>query len=198
MGNSDSKDKDDTHDKAAKKENFLKEFRSENEIHCVDFMKIWLNYDKDRSGYLETKELEKFLHDLLESQAQKKGSKSAIYKKMIMETFDRNHDGKLELSEMASLLKVEENFLVQFHSGDKLTREEFEKIFKHYDNDNSGFIDSTQLMALLKDIWEKQGLNAAGKNLEAYHQAVLQAFDMPEADGKLAKPEVRMLLAKSL
>ena len=40
--------------------------------------------------------------------------------------------------------------------------------------------------------------HAAGqKDLEAYHQAILQAFDV-EDDGKLAKSEVRLLLAKSM
>ena len=54
----------------------------------------------------------------------------------MLKLFDSNNDGKLELTEMARLLPVQENFLLKFQDG-------------------NGYIDENELDALLKDLCEK-------------------------------------------
>ncbi|KAF2367764.1 EF-hand domain [Trinorchestia longiramus] len=107
-------------------ENFLLLFRFDNPLDSsVEFMKmfsvfvttvcqqIWKAYDRDNSGYIEADELKNFLRDLLK-EAKKddvNDDKLTEYTETMLQVFDQNKDGKLQLSEMAKLLPVKENFL---------------------------------------------------------------------------------------
>ncbi|KAI8519861.1 Calbindin, partial [Branchiostoma belcheri] len=134
-------------------ESFLLLFRQQVGT-SVEFMEIWRKYDADCSGYIESEELRSFLTDLL-SKAGKDVTedKLAEYVETILKMFDSNNDRKLELKEMAQLLPVKENFLTQFQ-GSRVSREEFDKIFAHYDKDKSGTIEDSELCGLLKDLME--------------------------------------------
>ncbi|MGH0122589.1 UNVERIFIED_CONTAM: hypothetical protein FKN15_033680 [Acipenser sinensis] len=53
-----------------------------------------------------------------------------------MKIFDKNKDGRLDLNDLARILALQENFLLQFKmdacsKGDR--KRDFEKIFAHYD-----------------------------------------------------------------
>ncbi|KAG5862649.1 hypothetical protein JTB14_018321 [Gonioctena quinquepunctata] len=52
-----------------------------------------------------------------------------------LQVFDFNKDGRLQLSEMAKLLPVKENFLCRqvFKGATKLTRADIERVFALYD-----------------------------------------------------------------
>ncbi|XP_062535349.1 calbindin-32-like, partial [Armigeres subalbatus] len=96
-------------------ENFLLLFRFDNPLESsVEFMKIWREYDSDNSGYIEADELKNFLRDLLK-EAKKindvSEDKLIEYTDTMLRVFDANKDGRLQLSEMAKLLPVKENFL---------------------------------------------------------------------------------------
>ncbi|XP_037941518.1 calbindin-32 [Teleopsis dalmanni] len=96
-------------------ENFLLLFRFDNPLESsVEFMKIWREYDTDNSGYIEADELKNFLRDLLK-EAKKindvSEDKLIEYTDTMLQVFDANKDGRLQLSEMAKLLPVKENFL---------------------------------------------------------------------------------------
>ncbi|XP_037941519.1 calbindin-32-like [Teleopsis dalmanni] len=75
---------------------------------------IWREYDTDNSGYIEADELKNFLRDLLK-EAKKindvSEDKLIEYTDTMLQVFDANKDGRLQLSEMAKLLPVKENFL---------------------------------------------------------------------------------------
>ncbi|KAG1656971.1 Calbindin-32 [Nymphon striatum] len=96
-------------------ENFLLLFRFDNPLDSsVEFMKIWRAYDTDNSGYIEGNELKNFLADLLKEANKDKlvtSDKLIEYTDSLLRIFDSNGDGKLQLSEMAKLLPVKENFL---------------------------------------------------------------------------------------
>lgn len=54
-------------------ENFLLLFRKDNPLESsVDFMKVWKQFDKDCSGYIEADELKQFIKTLITAQ---KGNK---------------------------------------------------------------------------------------------------------------------------
>ncbi|XP_023210453.1 calbindin-32-like [Centruroides sculpturatus] len=95
-------------------ESFLLLFRFDNPLESsVEFMKIWREYDTDGSGFIEADELKNFLKDLLK-EAKKESieeDKLIEYTDTLLNIFDSNKDGKLQLSEMAKLLPVKENFL---------------------------------------------------------------------------------------
>lgn len=115
------------------KVNFLAQLQSNSTYHIVDFVKIWYHYDANRNGLLERNELKAFLHDLLKIKEDNLTAKKLEeYVDYILENYDRNQDGKIELGELSKILNVEDNFLARFQDGD-LTKEQFEEVFAHYD-----------------------------------------------------------------
>lgn len=178
-------------------ENFLHNFRDQNEIHIVDFMKIWYHYDKDRSGFLETKELKGFLLDLMKIKQEDTKSVKQVenYTDVILDLFDANKDGQIELKELAKILPIEKNYLRKFQADANLSAQEFEDLFRHYDQDNNGYIEDSELMGFIRDILERTGREPNASELEKYRVNILQ-FSDTDNDGKLSKKELQMLLCK--
>ncbi|XP_011186806.1 calbindin-32 isoform X2 [Zeugodacus cucurbitae] len=181
-------------------ENFLLLFRFDNPLESsVEFMKIWREYDTDNSGYIEADELKNFLRDLLK-EAKKindvSEDKLIEYTDTMLQVFDANKDGRLQLSEMAKLLPVKENFLCRqvFKGAAKLTKEDIEKVFSLYDRDNSGSIENEELKGFLKDLLElvkKDDYDA--QDLKAFEETILRGVGY-DKDGKISRKELTMIL----
>ncbi|OTF74600.1 hypothetical protein BLA29_010586 [Euroglyphus maynei] len=82
-------------------ESFLLLFRFDNPLESsVEFMKIWREYDTDGSGFIEADELKVNL--LREAKRETIDEDKLIeYTDTLLQIFDANKDGKLQLSEMA-------------------------------------------------------------------------------------------------
>ncbi|XP_075406734.1 calbindin isoform X2 [Tenrec ecaudatus] len=171
-------------------ENFLLLFRCQQLKSCEEFMKTWRKYDTDHSGFIETEELKNFLKDLLEK-ANKTvdDTKLAEYTDLMLKLFDSNNDGKLELTEMARLLPVQENFLLKFQ-GIKMCGKEFNKAFELYDQDGNGYIDENELDALLKDLCEKNKQELDMNNIPTYKKSIMALSD----GGKLYRTDLALIL----
>ncbi|XP_044514118.1 calbindin isoform X2 [Gracilinanus agilis] len=171
-------------------ENFLLLFRCQQLKSCEEFMQTWRKYDTDHSGFIETEELKNFLKDLLEK-ANKTfdDTKLAEYTDLMLKMFDSNNDGKLELTEMARLLPVQENFLLKFQ-GVKMCGKEFNKAFELYDQDGNGYIDENELDALLKDLCEKNKQDLDVNNISAYKKSIMALSD----GGKLYRTDLALIL----
>ncbi|KAF6323166.1 calbindin 1 [Rhinolophus ferrumequinum] len=171
-------------------ENFLLLFRCQQLKSCEEFMKTWRKYDTDHSGFIETEELKNFLKDLLEK-ANKTvdDTKLAEYTDLMLKLFDSNNDGKLELTEMARLLPVQENFLLKFQ-GVKMCGKEFNKAFELYDQDGNGYIDEHELDALLKDLCEKNKQDLDINNIPTYKKSIMALSD----GGKLYRTDLALIL----
>ncbi|NP_001353724.1 calbindin isoform 2 [Homo sapiens] len=171
-------------------ENFLLLFRCQQLKSCEEFMKTWRKYDTDHSGFIETEELKNFLKDLLEK-ANKTvdDTKLAEYTDLMLKLFDSNNDGKLELTEMARLLPVQENFLLKFQ-GIKMCGKEFNKAFELYDQDGNGYIDENELDALLKDLCEKNKQDLDINNITTYKKNIMALSD----GGKLYRTDLALIL----
>jgi len=177
-------------------ENFLMQFRKDHNVSSVDFIKIWYHYDTDRNGFLDTAELDGFLRDLLgysDSKADVTPQKIAEHRKSILTMFDANKDGKIELSEMAKILPVEDNFFSTIGRGD-LTKDEFNRMFSHYDKDNNGMIEDVELIAFLRDLLGKNGKTPTTTELETFRATILAASDLNK-DGCLDAAELRLMFA---
>ncbi|XP_027967903.1 calbindin isoform X2 [Eumetopias jubatus] len=172
-------------------ENFLLLFRGQQLKSCEEFMKTWRKYDTDHSGFIETEELKNFLKDLLEK-ANKTvdDTKLAEYTDLMLKLFDSNNDGKLELTEMARLLPVQENFLLKFQ-GVKMCGKEFNKAFELYDQDGNGYIDENELDALLKDLCEKNKQDLDINNIPTYKKSIMALSD----GGKLYRTDLALILS---
>uniref|UniRef100_A0A8C1MZB0 Calbindin 2a n=1 Tax=Cyprinus carpio TaxID=7962 RepID=A0A8C1MZB0_CYPCA len=88
------------------------------ELTASQFLDIWKHFDADGNGYIEGKELENFFSqlDIARRGAGVDPSNAAFKEKMteFMQKFDKNKDGRIEMSELAQILPTEENFLLCF------------------------------------------------------------------------------------
>ncbi|CAG0912211.1 unnamed protein product [Notodromas monacha] len=177
-------------------QNFLLLFRFDNPLDSsVEFMKIWREYDKDNSGYIEADELKSFLRDLLrEAKKINEVSEDKLieYTDTILQVFDANKDGKLQLSEMAKLLPVKENFLCR-QGASKLTKEDIERVFALYDRDNNGTIENEELGGFLKDLLELAKKDYDAQDLSDFRESIMRGCDFNQ-DGKINKKELTMIL----
>lgn len=180
-------------------ENFLLLFRFDNPLDSsVEFMKIWREYDTDGSGYIEADELKNFLRDLLK-EAKKindvSEDKLIEYTDTMLQVFDSNKDGKLQLSEMAKLLPVKENFLCRqvFKGATKLTKDDIERVFSLYDRDNNGTIENEELRGFLKDLLELVKKDYDADDLQDFEETILRGVDYND-DGKINRKELTMIL----
>jgi len=179
--------------------NYLSKFAEGKQLNSIDLIKIWTTYDKDGSGYLEKKELDNFLKDLMSSRMSEK--EGPITEEMlnncrtsVLEQIDINKDGKVELGEFASMMPMEENFMKKYSSRKTLSRQNFDEIFRHYDPDGNGYIDGKELMALIRDIMTKVDDKVSIQDMTDYREAVLKVFDK-NTDGRLSKKELGLLLS---
>ncbi|XP_052759103.1 calbindin-32 isoform X1 [Galleria mellonella] len=184
-------------------ENFLLLFRFDNPLESsVEFMKIWREYDTDGSGYIEADELKNFLRDLLK-EAKKindvSEDKLIEYTDTMLQVFDSNKDGRLQLSEMAKLLPVKENFLCRqvFKEGiegaTKLTKDDIERVFSLYDRDNNGSIENEELRGFLKDLLELVKKDYDAQDLLEFEETILQGVEY-SSDGKISRKQLTMIL----
>ncbi|BET02355.1 efhand [Nesidiocoris tenuis] len=184
-------------------ENFLLLFRFDNPLESsVEFMKIWREYDSDGSGYIEADELKNFLRDLLKEAKINDVSEDKLieYTDTMLQVFDANKDGRLQLSEMAKLLPVKENFLTRqvfkeltTEGATKLTKDDIEKVFSLYDRDNNGTIENEELRGFLKDLLELVKKDYDAQDLAEFEETILRGVDYNQ-DGKINKKELTMIL----
>ncbi|XP_035679437.1 secretagogin-like [Branchiostoma floridae] len=183
-------------------ENFLFAFHRKHPLDSsVEFMRLWRKYDVDCSGYISTEELKNFLKDLME-QSQKQASDEEVegYTITMLEIFDKNKDGNLELQEMARLLALRENFLLQLKDSAKSPEErkrDFEKVFAYYDESKTGSLEGVEVDAFVKDLMDLIKPNLTMQQIEDYKEAILKHVDKNK-DNKLQKKELAMCLGVRL
>ncbi|CAL8075932.1 unnamed protein product [Calicophoron daubneyi] len=180
-------------------ENFLLLFHRDNPLDSsVEFMRVWKRFDKDRSGFIEADELKEFLRHLIEEakpNAQIDESKLIEYTTSVLELFDQNKDGKLQLSEMARLLPVKENYLCRpiFKHASKITTADIDRAFALYDLDGNDTIEDEELSGFLKDLLELVQEDYDDKDLEFFKRVILNQWDV-DNDGKINREELKMML----
>ncbi|KAL8564601.1 Calbindin-32 [Nucella lapillus] len=180
-------------------ENFLLLFRRDHPLESsVEFMKVWREYDTDHSGFIEADELKMFLHDLLKQckkDSEVTEEQLITYADTMLQLFDRNKDGKLQLSEMAKLLPVKENFLLRpiFKGAKQLTKDDITRVFGLYDRDGNKWIENEELHGFLKDLMELVQEDYDAEDIEECKAILLKECDLNQ-DGRIDKEELSMVL----
>uniref|UniRef100_A0A3B3UEG4 Secretagogin n=1 Tax=Poecilia latipinna TaxID=48699 RepID=A0A3B3UEG4_9TELE len=173
-------------------ENFLLVFRREAVLdNSVDFMKIWRKYDIDCSGYISAQELKAFLKDLFQ-QHHKEVSPDKLeeYTDAMMKVFDKNKDGRLDLNDLARILALEENFLLQFHMDVSIL------VFlkgHYYVFSKTGALEGPEVDGFVKDMMELVRPNLTGPDLDKLRAVLLRHCDVNK-DGKIQKNELALCL----
>ncbi|KAJ7395064.1 F-actin-uncapping protein LRRC16A [Pitangus sulphuratus] len=179
-------------------ENFLLLFRRETPLdNSVEFMRIWRSYDADSSGFISAGELKDFLRDLfLQHNKVVTEIKLEEYTDTMMKIFDKNKDGRLDLNDLARILALQENFLLQFKMDACSTEErrrDFEKIFAHYDVSKTGALEGPEVDGFVKDMMELVKPSISGVDLDKFRQILLNHCDVNK-DGKIQKSELALCL----
>ncbi|XP_028326391.1 secretagogin [Gouania willdenowi] len=179
-------------------ENFLLVFRREAPLdNSVDFMKIWRKYDVDCSGYISAQELKAFLEDLFKMHhKQVSPTKLEEYTDTMMKIFDKNKDGRLDLNDMARILALEENFLIQFQmdaSSKEERKRDFEKIFNHYDVSKNGTLEGVEVDGFVKDMMGLVRPDMTAPELDKLRVIMLRHCDVNK-DGKIQRNELALCL----
>uniref|UniRef100_A0A8C7CGU4 Calbindin 2 n=1 Tax=Oncorhynchus kisutch TaxID=8019 RepID=A0A8C7CGU4_ONCKI len=162
------------------------------ELTAAQFLDIWKHFDADENGYIEGKELENFFRQL---ETARRGTgvdptHAAFREKMkeFMMKFDKNADGRIEMSELAQILPTEENFLLCFRTFVGSSAE-FMAAWRRYDTDRSGYIEANELKGFLSDLLKKYDTHT----VHVYTNTQLKMFDL-NGDGKLGLSEMARLL----
>ncbi|XP_014730625.1 PREDICTED: secretagogin [Sturnus vulgaris] len=179
-------------------ENFLLLFRRETPLdNSVEFMRIWRSYDADSSGFISAGELKDFLRDLfLQHNKMVTEVKLEEYTDTMMKIFDKNKDGRLDLNDLARILALQENFLLQFKMdacSQEERRRDFEKIFAHYDVSKTGALEGPEVDGFVKDMMELVKPSISGVDLDKFRQILLNHCDVNK-DGKIQKSELALCL----
>uniref|UniRef100_A0AAQ5Z3A6 EF-hand domain-containing protein n=1 Tax=Amphiprion ocellaris TaxID=80972 RepID=A0AAQ5Z3A6_AMPOC len=165
------------------------------EVTASQFLDIWKHFDADGNGYIEGKELENFFRELeMARRGAGDPSNPTFREKMkeFMQKFDKNKDGRIEMSELAQILPTEENFLLCFRQFVSSSAE-FMAAWRRYDTDRSGYIEANELKGFLSDLLEKANRHYDDQKLQEYTQTILKMFDL-NGDGKLGLLEMARLL----
>ncbi|XP_030045965.1 secretagogin isoform X1 [Microcaecilia unicolor] len=179
-------------------ENFLLLFRRETPLdNSVEFMRIWRKYDADSSGFISAIELRNFLQDLFQQhKKQIPEAKLDEYTHTMMKIFDKNKDGRLDLNDLARILALQENFLLQFKmdaSSKEERKRDFETIFAHYDVSQTGALEGPEVDGFVKDMMELVKPSISGVDLDKFRQILLNHCDV-NRDGKIQKSELALCL----
>nr|XP_002127141.1 secretagogin-like [Ciona intestinalis] len=181
-------------------EEFLLFFRRRIPLNSsVTFMQIWRRYDKNRSGFLNKAELRNFVSDYITASGCESVTADQVdeYTSSIMALFDLNSDGLLTLQDMARLVNVSKNFLLQFRIEDgsaEQRKQDFEKIFQHYDQSNTGALEGVEVDGFVKDMMETIRGPLTASELDDVKASVLNHCDV-NGDGKIQKSELAVCLS---
>ncbi|GFT80211.1 calbindin-32 [Nephila pilipes] len=121
--------------------NFMRQFRDKNtrelkNLTASQFMEVWSHYDRDGNGFIEGRELDKFLREFVSSV-----------------NFSDVEPEQVVDQRTGSAPPLEESFLLLFRFDNPLESSvEFMKIWREYDSDGSGFIEADELKNFLKDL----------------------------------------------
>lgn len=179
-------------------ENFLLFFRLETPLdNSVEFMQIWRKYDADSSGFISAAEFCNFLRDLfLHHKKIISEAELQEYTSTMMKIFDKNKDGRLDLNDLARILALQENFLLQFKmdaSSAEERKRDFEKIFAHYDVSKTGALEGPEVDGFVKDMMELVQPSISGVDLDKFREILLRHCDV-NRDGKIQKSELALCL----
>nr|XP_020637312.1 secretagogin [Pogona vitticeps] len=177
-------------------ENFTNLF-SNHIILLISPLQIWRQYDADSSGFISAGELKNFLQDLFRQHRKAiSDAKLQEYTDTMMKLFDKNKDGRLDLNDLARILALQENFLLQFRLDASSTEErkrDFEKIFAHYDVSKTGALEGPEVDGFVKDMMELVKPSISATDLDKFRQILLRHCDMNK-DGKIQKSELALCL----
>ncbi|XP_075263879.1 calbindin-like, partial [Convolutriloba macropyga] len=147
----------------------------------------------------EESEFEKFMYDLVEIVFNEKMDKEATknVSKAFVTEYNTGEKGKFGMSEMMDILPVEESGLQKLVVECKMSSLDVDKIFQHYDTDNSGYIQEEELELLVRDLIKKKSDSDKDEVVDSEvsdYKAELLTLADKDGDGQISKAELLLLV----
>ncbi|XP_071958470.1 secretagogin-like [Antedon mediterranea] len=179
--------------------NFLAQYPSSGKLTAYSFAEIWEHYDSNNSGFIDEDGLDLFFKDLLCTMTDDRHVTDEMVSDMkscFMEAYDDAGDGKIAMSELANILRTDENFLLLFHREEQLVSSvDLMRVWQKYDTDGTKYISKSQLENFIADLLQLHGKTDIPKaKLREYTQGMLTIFDKND-DGQLSLTEMARLLS---
>jgi len=189
------------------------------EAEQADFFDLWdamqdifARFDKDGSGDLDEGELAQVLKQYARDSGVLR-AREVIMREVaeVLKSYDRNHTNTLDFTEFMCMVSAEaEHFKMHMNEETKaqlahrLSEVEadetwgiIQEIFEKYDTNNSGDLDSSELVAVLKDYGKTEGKLRATKALERELAEALQDYDKDGTQSLDLHELIRMVCEKA-
>ena len=189
------------------------------EAEQADFFDLWdamqdifARFDKDGSGDLDEGELAQVLKQYARDSGVLR-AREVIMREVaeVLKSYDRNHTNTLDFTEFMCMVSAEaEHFKMHMNEETKaqlahrLSEVEadetwgiIQEIFEQYDTNNSGDLDSSELVAVLKDYGKTEGKLRATKALERELAEALQDYDKDGTQSLDLHELIRMVCEKA-
>uniref|UniRef100_A0A8C3FYC6 Calbindin 2a n=1 Tax=Cyclopterus lumpus TaxID=8103 RepID=A0A8C3FYC6_CYCLU len=164
------------------------------EVTASQFLDIWKHFDADGNGFIEGKELENFFREL---ETARRGAgvdpSNPIFRekmKEFMQKFDKNKDGRIEMSEgfLSDLLEKANR-----HYDDKKLQEYTQTILRMFDLNGDGKLGLSE-MARLLPVQENFLLKFQGVKLTTEQFNAIFMFYDKDGNGYIDELELDALL----
>ena len=139
----------------------VNELRHFQEQSNDEVLRIFLAFDRDRSGAIDKRELSAALNELKLKTDNRQASE-------ILERFDRDGSGVLVLGEFRRLVIDLRAFQDEVAHAAVVPRDDIHRIFLQYDADESGDIDADELFQALNDLGLSATSSQAAMALDKY------------------------------
>ncbi|XP_051729104.1 secretagogin-like [Ctenopharyngodon idella] len=167
-------------------------------LTAAAFLHSWTQFDRHDDGFIDRKNLDEFLRQLMKTLKTCDASKQQVQKvrEMILSSCDVTGDGRLPMEQLAAaVLPEEENFLLLFRREAPLENSvEFMRIWRRYDADSSGYISAAELKSFLRDLFHQHNRQITTDRLEEYTDTMMKMFDKNQ-DGRLDLNDMARILA---
>lgn len=148
--------------------NFMKGFNKLSNFTDEEIQQMWLQYDQDESGSLDSDEIRVMLRDLMNAGGAHVDDLSDMRQPVerLIARMDTNGDGSIQWEEFWHFFKAQQtaNFLTQFApstgtdaSGSRqaaLSLDDIYRVWMNYDEDSSGVLEIDEVLHLLNDVME--------------------------------------------
>ncbi|XP_049331207.1 secretagogin [Astyanax mexicanus] len=165
---------------------------SSGHLDAASFLQIWKLFDAQDRGYIEGKQLDDFVGQIMK----KLGKNDKLMEQKLKKIRSSSTDRHLHIQELATvILPEEENFLLLFRRETPLDNSvEFMRIWRRYDADSSGFISAVELKSFLQDLFQQHNKHITPEKLEQYTDTMMKMFGKNK-DGQLDLKDLARILS---
>ncbi|KAM7542058.1 hypothetical protein Aperf_G00000015497 [Anoplocephala perfoliata] len=166
-------------------------------LTATDILAVWDFFDIDRDGALTGEEYELFVRILGETL--KKifpNCATASIPDLIAMSIHPSSPYQIGIDEISHLLNEEERFLLIFRKLSNISSSfEFMKIWREFDSDGNGILDSKELEAFLRKLLSKSksSIPVTDEKIEEFSKIIMKFFNV-NSDGHLKISEMSKLL----